>query len=205
MGRVSAGLGAFAGDHNGSLPAVDMNPGSPWWKVGNQGKENHSNTRHMWLLVKDGYVDLDSFVCPGREDTPDQQFDASKTAELIDFPTRQAMSYSSKLMTNNTARSVSGKTVLLSDLNPVFEKVFSENSIWEQSNNFERILIDKQVLEMMSSNHLGKGQNVLLGDGSSEFQKSRIMFGDDIFTVKGKSVYSGCEVPSDNQDIFLAP
>lgn len=206
MGSVSAGLGGYAGDHNGSLPAVDMNLGSPWWKVGNQGKENQSNTRHIWLLVKGGYVNLDSFICPGRKDTPVQQLDASKATRLSDFPNRKAMSYSSKFIANDTAKkNIGSKTVLLSDLNPVFENKFSDSAIWGKSDNFTRVLIDKQLLEMMSSNHLGKGQNVLLSDGSSDFQKSRVMFGDDIFTVKGKSVYSGCEVPSDNQDIFLAP
>jgi hypothetical protein len=206
MASVSAGIGGYAGDHNGALPTVDMNPGSPWWKVGNQGTENQSNTRHIWLLVKDGYVDLDDFICPGREDTQAKQLGVAKAATLSDFPNRQAMSYSSKFMTNDTAKkNVGSKTVLLSDLNPVFEKVFAENAIWKQSDNFTKILINTQLLEMMSSNHLDKGQNVLLGDGSSSFQKSRVMFGDDIFTVKGKSVYSGCEVPIDNQDIFLAP
>ena len=205
MASVAAGIGGYASDHNGSLPAVDMNPGSPWWKVGNQGQENQSNTRHIWLLVKDGYVDLDNFICPGRGDA--QEFDLSKTtASLNDFPHRDAMSYSFKFMSNNTARTnVSSKTVLLSDLNPIFENKFTDSAVWGQSDNFTKILISKQLLEMMSSNHGGKGQNVLLGDGSSDFQKSRVMFGDDIFTVKGKSVYSGCEVPIDNKDIFLAP
>lgn len=206
MASVSAGIGGYAGDHNGALPAVDMNPGSPWWKVGNQGTENQSNTRHIWLLVKDGYVDLDDFICPGREDTQADHLDIAKAATLNDFPNRQAMSYSFKLMANDTAKKNAGsKTVLLSDLNPVFEKVFAENAIWKQSDNFTKILINTQLLEMMSSNHDDRGQNVLLGDGSSSFQKSRVMFGDDIFTVKGKSVYSGCEVPTDNKDIFLAP
>jgi hypothetical protein len=206
MASVSAGLGAFASDHNGSLPAVDMNPGSPWWKVGNQGKENQSNTRHIWLLAKDGYVDLESFICPGREDSQTQKFDTAKASSLSDFPNRKAMSYSFKFMANNTAKkNVGSKTVLLSDLNPVFENRFSDNAVWSNSDNFTRILIDEQLRTAMSSNHGSKGQNVLLGDGSSNFQKSRVMFDDDIFTVKGKSVYSGCEVPSDNQDIFLAP
>ncbi len=206
MASVSAGLGGYANDHNGALPAVDMNPGSPWWKVGNQGKENQSNTRHVWLLVKDGYVNLDDFICPGRKDTQANQFDTAKTASLCDFPNRQAMSYSFKFMSNKTAKkNIGSKTVLLSDLNPVFEEALSNGGLWYNTNNAARILISEQLLKMMSTNHNNKGQNVLLGDGSSSFKKSRVMFGDDIFTVKGKSVYSGCEVPSDNQDIFLAP
>jgi hypothetical protein len=201
---VGAGIAGYAQDHDGALPRVDMNPGSPWWKVGDQGTKNQSNTRHIWLLVKDGYVNLDDFICPGREDAQTPQFD--QAVALNDFPSRQAISYSFKFTPNKTAKSkVGSKTVLLSDLNPVFEDVFSNSNLWKQTDEFTKILISKQLLEMMSTNHLGKGQNVLFGDGSSDFKKTRMISGDDIFTIKGKSVYSGREVPTDNKDIFLAP
>ena len=201
---VGAGIAGYAQDHDGELPRVDMDPGSPWWKVGDQGTKNQSNTRHIWLLVKDGYVNLDDFICPGRKDAQIPQFD--QAAALNDFPSRQAISYSFKFTTNKTPKNkVGSKTVLLSDLNPVFENAFSNNDLWKQTDEFTKILISKQLLEMMSTNHLGKGQNVLFGDGSSDFKKTRTISGDDIFTVKGKSVYSGREVPANNKDIFLAP
>jgi len=204
LASVGAGIAGYAHDHDGELPRVDMDPGSPWWKVGDQGQKNHSNTRHIWLLVKDGYVNLDDFICPGRQDAQIPQFD--QAAALNDFPSRQSISYSFKFTTNKTAKNkVDSKSVLLSDLNPVFENAFSNSDLWKQTDEFTKILISKQLLEMMSTNHLGKGQNVLFGDGSSGFKKTRTILGDDIFTVKGKSVYSGCEVPADNKDIFLAP
>jgi len=200
---VGAGIAGYAKDHNGELPRVEMDPGSPWWKVGDQGTKNQSNTRHIWLLVKDGYVSFDDFICPGRKDAQAPQFD--QTA-LNDFPNREAISYSFRFTPNKTAKSkVGSKTVLLSDLNPVFENAFSNSDLWKQTDEFTKILISKQLLEMMSTNHLGRGQNILFGDGSSDFKKTRMISGDDIFTVKGKSVYSGREVPADSKDIFLAP
>jgi hypothetical protein len=202
--RVGAGIAGYAQDHDNAMPRVDMDPGSPWWKVGDQGKKNQSNTRHIWLLVKDGYVNLDDFICPGRKDAQIPKFD--QAAALNDFPSRQAINYSFKFTPNKTAKNkVGSRTVLLSDLNPVFENVFSNSELSKQTDEFTKILISKQLLEMMSTNHLGKGQNVLFGDGSSAFKKTRMISGDDIFTIKGKSVYSGREVPTDNKDIFLAP
>ena len=55
--RIGRAIASYADDNNGTLPAVAMTAGSPWWKVGYQGAENQSNTRHMWLLVKKGYLD----------------------------------------------------------------------------------------------------------------------------------------------------
>jgi anti-sigma-K factor RskA len=50
--RIGQGITAYSDDHNGQLPAVATVTGAPWWKVGYKGKENYSNTRHIWLLVK---------------------------------------------------------------------------------------------------------------------------------------------------------
>ena len=40
-----------------------ISTGSPWWKVGDQGSENVSNTRRMWVLVRKGYVKPDRLLC----------------------------------------------------------------------------------------------------------------------------------------------
>jgi len=64
MGGIFQGLSNYIYDYDGQTPAVATLAGAPWWKVGDQGRENHSNTRHIYLLVKRGYVDLNNFVCP---------------------------------------------------------------------------------------------------------------------------------------------
>ncbi len=95
--------------------------------------------------------------------------------------------------------------VMLSDLNPVFETLIENRDLLKESNEFEKVLISRQLMEMMSTNHNDKGQNLLFGDGSAQFKKTRIILGDDIFTIEGKNIYSGCEMPFSNEDIFLAP
>ena len=208
LARVGAGIASYTNDHNGALPAVKMTAGAPWWKVGDQGTKNQSNTRHIWLLVKDGYVKSEDFVCPGRKDGQPANLDIAQVRRYSDFPNRRSMNFSFMLMNDKTARRLrkaGSKMVMLSDLNPVFETLVENRDLLKESDEFTRVLISRQLMEMMSTNHKGKGQNLLFGDGSAQFKKIRIILGDDIFTIKGKNIYSGCEIPFNDEDIFLAP
>jgi len=54
LAGIFQGLGNYIADHDGQQPAVATTMGTPWYKVGHQGKENYSNTRNIWLLVKGG-------------------------------------------------------------------------------------------------------------------------------------------------------
>jgi hypothetical protein len=65
FGQLGQAITRYAGDHDGQLPSVPMVAGSPWYKIGEQGSENQSNTRHLWVLIKQGYSTPEDFVCPG--------------------------------------------------------------------------------------------------------------------------------------------
>ena len=208
LARVGAGITGYTNDHNGALPSVKMVAGSPWWKVGDQGAKNQSNTRHIWLLVKNGYVKSEDFICPGRKDGRPANLDIAQVRRYSDFPNRQSMNFSFMLMNGKTARQLKkagSKMVMLSDLNPVFETLIENRDLLKDSDEFTKVLISRQLMEMMSTNHKGKGQNLLFGDGSAKFKKTRIILGDDIFTIEGKNIYSGSETPFSDKDIFLAP
>ena len=64
------GLRRYMADHDGRQPAVAMQAGAPWYKIGYQGNENQSNTRRVFLLVKNGYIESDSLVCPACSKKP---------------------------------------------------------------------------------------------------------------------------------------
>jgi len=203
--RIGQAIAKYANDNNGELPAVAMTAGSPWWKVGAQGAKNQSNTRHMWLLVKKGYLDGKDFICPGRKDAQVVTYTPAQLANYNDFPSRQHINYSFTFISDKTGQSQKGRrSILLADLNPVFEKLFDKGKFCRPDES-TRIFIEGQLLKIMSANHAGRGQNILFGDGSSNFKKTRIIFNDDIYTVKDARSYSGCEVPSCKEDIFLAP
>ena len=202
LARIFQGINNYSSDHNGKLPAVAAATGSPWWKVGYQGKENQSNTRHIWLLVRGGYVNPADFVCPGRREGRAIQFDALQAKNYSDFPGRKYVTYSFRIMCpGSEEESLLGQKILISDLNPLFERLPRDYS------NSLKIKLTKDLLTLNSINHSRCGQNVLFGDGSVRFIKKRHtnLSDDDIFTLQGTDVYQGVEVPAYEGDAFLAP
>jgi len=202
VGGVFQGLSNYMSDYDGQMPAVATIAGAPWWKVGDQGRENHSNTRHIYLLVKGGYVDLSNFICPGCKGDKPLKITPSQIKTFKDFPGRRYVTYSFQIRCSRTG---SGKLlcrkVLMADWNPIFEELPKEFS-----RQF-RLQLNRKLLTLNSINHNRRGQNVLFGDGSVEFLRTRSIgiATDDIFTLQDTDVYQGCEVPSRETDFFLAP
>ncbi len=207
MGTVGAGMATYVSDHNGQMPLVQSasQSDSPWWKVGDQGKENQSNTRHIWLLVKGDYVPGKNFLCPGRKDGKAVAEVTREVGKFLDFPAREAINFSFVYMCETRSkRSLTSKDVILADLNPVFEHIFDQSANLE-NDSFGKLEVNDDILKMMSTSHAGKGQNILFGGGSVIFFKERIVNGDDIYTIDGASFYSGREKPCSIDDTFLIP
>jgi hypothetical protein len=202
LASMATGIGQYAADHDQSMPNVATVAGSPWWKVGYQGNENQSNTRHLWLLVQGKYVEPEAFLCPARIESKASKLDRTQIPKLVDFPGRKYVTYSFRILNNNdTCKLIRGNNVLIVDVNPVFENL---------PNDFSKKLnvqLSDEMLKANSVNHHGKGQNVLLSDGSISFKQSRLVgtADDDIFTVKNQTTYHGNETPGSASDEFLAP
>ncbi|OHB54416.1 MAG: hypothetical protein A2173_06690 [Planctomycetes bacterium RBG_13_44_8b] len=200
--QIWQALNNYSSDYDGNLPTLAAAAGEPWWKVGYQGKENHSNTRPIWLLAKNNYIKPADFICPGSSKGKTLQLDASQVQNLSDFPGREYMTYSFKISCSSSA---SGKLVcrkvLMADLSPLFEELPRD-----YSGSF-RLHLTKDLLTRNSINHKRRGQNVLFGDGRVEFIKTRFtnLLEDDIFTLRDTDIYQGCELPSCENDFFLAP
>ena len=202
LGGIYQGLSDYVADHD-SPPTVTTVAGDPWWKVGYQGKENHSNTRPVWLLAKNGYVQPDTFICPGRQRAKAVNFKDVDIQGLNDFPCRDSIDYSFRISCAQTRLKTSGKSVLMADLNPLSEKLPSDYS------KPMKMRLDESILNSNSANHLGRGQNVMLGSGAVQFNRTRLDSAqDDIFSLQTMSCGSelrGCETPSCDTDAFLAP
>jgi len=206
QGSIFQGLGNYISDHDGQGPTVAAAAGAPWWKVGYQGTENHSNTRKIYLLVQGGYVKLGSFVCPGSKHGQIVDANALQIRAYKDFPERSCVTYSFRI---NCRRMGNGRLncqkVVMADCNPHFEELPKDFS------KPFRLQLDRRSRELNSSNHsfLGcrRGQNVFFDDGHAEFLRTRHVdgSGDDIFTLQNTESYHGFEVPSDEKDLFLAP
>ena len=200
MAGVFRGLSNYVADHDGQPPMVATAAGDPWWKVGHQGQENHSNTRNIYLLVRGGYVGAGEFVCSG---CPRAQIAAMSPAELKaykDFPSRSSVTYSFQISCRQTNDGkLRCRRVVMADWNPLFEELPSD---------FDKPLqlqLTREMLSRNSLNHKRHGQNILFGDGGVSFLKTRLIGTDDIFTLQNTDVYQGCELPSCETDFFLAP
>ena len=202
LARISQGVNHYSSDFDSKLPAVATATGAPWWKVGDQGKENNSNTRHIYLLVKDGYVKPTAFICPGKKHRQTDMFDLSQVRKYNDFPDKSCITYSLRIKGNKPRKACPpDEKALIADLNPLFEVL---------PHNYStplRIRLNRKLLTLNSINHNRRGQNVLFGDGSVKFLKSRRLglTADDIFTLQNTDLYQGVEVPSRETDTFLAP
>ena len=204
MSGIYDGMNLYANDNDNKLPAVAVSQGAPWWRIGYQGRENYSNTRHLWLLRKQGYVAADDFICPGSKQKPAVRFSRSQIRNFNDFPSRNYISYSFRIPRSRSAtKLLSSHKPLLSDLSPLFD---APPGCGCDSNSFN-LSLNKKLTTSNSINHNRRGQNVLSGDGSIRFNCNRRtgLFEDDIFTLQNVSEYKGVEVPECETDTFLAP
>ncbi len=205
LSGVEDGLASYVADNNGQLPQVATEDGAPWWKVGYQGPENHSNTRRGWVLVRQGYVPPSQFVCPARKIDGYVSFDKLKVEDYSDFPDRRFIGFSIRVgCPQSSGNDMTGRKVLIADLNPISEELPTDHSA-----EVNVRLCDK-LLNANSKNHSGRGQNVLFSDGAVQFTRQRHTSDsdDDIYTLTGMSdgcAIKGYERPSCEQDAFLAP
>jgi len=202
MGGIFQGLSNYMSDHDDQSPAVATTAGAPWWWVGDQGKENHSNTRHIYLLPKGGYVELSNFVCLGYKGEKPLKLNDSQIKRLKDFPSRRYVTYSFLIRCHSSRiGKLLCRKVLMADWNPLFEQLPEDFSRGLQ------LQLNRKLLTLNSINHNRRGQNVMFGDGHVRFLKTRFIgiTKDDIFTLQDTDVYQGCEVPSCEADSFLAP
>ena len=202
MGSVFQGLRNYISDYDNQAPAVATMAGAPWWKLGDQGSKNHSNTRHIYLLPKYNYVNIEDFVCPACKGEVPLKLTDSQIKRLKDFPSRRYVTYSFQINCRKTANGkLLCRKVIMADTNPLFE-----NLPKDFSKQF-RLQLNRALLTLNSINHKSRGQNVLFGDGHIKFLKTRFIgiSEDDIYTLQDTDVYQGCEVPSCETDFFLAP
>ena len=197
---IFQGLHNYISDHDGQPPAIATSAGAPWWKVGDQGNENHSNTRRIYLLVKKGYVKPADFVCRACKYGENLEMTPSQLSKFKDFPSKRYVTYSFQISCRQTRNgTLLCRNVIMSDWNPIFEELPDDFS--KQLN----LRLNKKLLTLNSINHKRRGQNVLFGDGRVEFLKTRFIGTDDIFTLQDTDIYQGCEAPSCETDFFLAP
>jgi prepilin-type processing-associated H-X9-DG protein len=200
LGNIYQSITIYCSDFDGKLPYVETKEGEPWCKLGKEGEENHSVTRHPYLLLKLSYSNNPGdFICRGRRQEHFEPLTISQAQDYNDFPSRNHVSYSFPIPCRKHLKiTLLGRRPLMVDRNPIFEKV--------EGDRFE-VRLDIKLSTGNSINHGEHGQNASFADGHVEFLKIRHVGipQDDIFTLQNIKIYRGNEWPACDSDLFYIP
>jgi len=185
----------YAADHDDIIPRGRAMPGVAWWNVGmtpRRGGTVESNSAHLYLLVRGGYVSADTLACPEYADAPRGMND-----RMHDWPRYEAVSYSYQNQYSKEAVRLSHapSIALLADKNPLF-------SVMREQGLHMRQDIPATAA---SSTHDGRGQNVLASSGAVRWMAEPVFAGDNIWLADGVHHYTGTEGPAGPDDTFLVP
>lgn len=196
LAAAGAGMAAYATTYGGLPQATASMAGNPWWEVG-QNPE-HSNSANLYVLARDGYVELAQLASPTNPNAPTRP----KGERSSDWGSFEQVSYSYRNMfgADNRDFAIRPGTALLADRSPIVPL----------SRKGEPARADAN-----SGNFAGRGQHVLFGDGSVRWLNSPILDnGDNIWLPgsverdlerDGRATLTGRETADGPSDAFLVP
>jgi hypothetical protein len=205
--EIGEAMAAFWGGRGeGHLPRLGaVADAGGWNQVGRDRDEaepagGRSNTRSLWVLVREGLIAPKYFLCPLTGDrvdpTPAEQFSVKQ-----DFADGRAISYSYQVCLGprtEAAPAGRGPLPILADRGPMFAADGTPTAASPRQN---------------SPNHGGRGQYALLSDlstvawlGSPDLQV--VGGSDSLWTPDGHAAgapMTGREIPATDHDILLGP
>ena len=190
LGSIFQGVRIYQATFGDSLPYAGAAPGAAW--LGDCGAAPvASNSRHLYLVARLNYVpDPAQFVCPsmpgGAAMAPEQ------LAPYGDFASGRNISYDAlNLAGNNPNLRPNRNIAYLGDANPLFVGGKFHPGVDPHTTN--------------SPAHHGRGQAVLLLDGSVNKLTSPVVDRDNVWMAGDIRDYKGTETPADERDSFLVP
>jgi len=197
---VSNAMTNYSQAHAGFLPYVDYIQGGNWLSDQNRDMPRASNTRHVYKLVRQGYLPgTRVFLCPA--DKYGRAMQADDYQQFADFAERANNSYSYLFMNwpqglrLERMRIGPGRSmVLMADRNPHFSGSLGS------SQRIPRYPLNNSLLH-----EGGAGQNAIRIDGSGGwFVSPKIgVNGDNIYKAGSVEHYQGTEQPVSETDTFL--
>jgi len=201
LAAAGAGMSNYAADHHGAAPRGKTAPGTSWIKVGSTRTDSsqpiQSNSAHLYILVKRGYVSVSTLACPDNPNAP-----TTMPADAHDWASPQAVSFSYQNQYTRYLTKMDGKRMaILADKNPLFVVRLNNELTYNPD----------LPTDQPSFQHGQRGQNVLFTDGSVQWTVRPILQlnhrsdEDNIWTARGIKNYKGNEAPTDPGDSHLVP
>lgn len=188
---IGLGLSQYQASFAGSLPFAGFAPDSTWLP-GTDPTCYSSNSRHVFLLHKNGFVkNAKVFVCPSNKNASPMKVAALEGCE--DFGDGNISYDSHNLAGSSPNLRPTTAIAYFADPNPLFLGAKFNGQV------------DPQVAN--SPAHGGCGQTVLFVDGRAEYMRTPV-YGDhmdNVWTIEGVRTYTGRETPSKPNDSFLVP
>lgn len=207
LGQTALAFASYASSNRDALPVVSAGfgggtsgGGGSWMQVGDP---DHSNSANLYALARLGYATLANLACPGNAHAPHTQW----ATDAADWQRLEEVSYSYQNMFGPRQPNWRAPTriVILADRSPVILRVIRRQPVYPYEN---------------SPNHAGRGQAVLVNDGSSQWLTTPVMGqnDDNIWLPRHIEVkldqlrrfgridpLRGDEMPDDSDDVFLVP
>ncbi len=188
----------YAHDHDRLLPRGHVKPGAVWWNVGgasNADGQVHSNSAHLYILVRSRYIDAVTLACPDNPWTVNRM-----DHSMHDWPAAKAVSYSYQNQYTQSPLRLDElpEMAILADKNPLFVN---------RSDGVAGLAYRSDLDPTSPSDfHRRQGQNILTSSGQVLWRARPIgPNGDNIWLIRGVSSYRGVEAPRDVDDSFLVP
>ncbi len=200
MHAAANAFGLYAGSNRDMLPMATAGFGPTWMDVGST--PDRSNSSNLFTLVRTNNADLDDLACPSNPNAATGEMEPG----AWDWNSLAEVSYSYRIMPPGGMRASAIAqpvgVVLLADRSPVVLRVARRQPVIPEEN---------------SPNHRGKGQHMLMLDGSSEWTQSPVLENSDniwlprpieqiIHQARSKlGIIKGSEQPDGPTDAFVGP
>jgi len=194
LAQVGGAIQQYTSTFNASLPFAGWGPGSSWQPESAAGAATMPNRRHIYLLLSRSFVlDPRVFVCPAQPHVP---MSPAAVSQHADFLEARNLSYAYQNMAGvRPSANDDPRLPVLVDENPLFED--------------GRLRLDLLRLRdpdrTNSRAHRGAGQNLLTLRGEVKWVTTPLagVDGDNIWTLRGVSDYTGREGPLAATDSHL--
>ena len=196
MQMTAGALGGYAADYQGMMPRGPVGKDTTFFRTGAGPDADgvlKSNSAHLYLLIRRGYVKPRLLSCP---DNPKAPRNLSRDAH--DWRSHDDLSYSYQ----NQFTSIP----LRLDQWPAMAILADRNPLFRIQRN--RLLVMRPGIDLEAATsmlHGRTGQNILTSDGVVQWRDRPVMpNGDNIWTIMGVlRTYKGNEVPVEPNDAFL--